>query len=307
MKSDRIVLYLNQEVYSNLMKALLFQNPKTQESSFLVQEDKLDYFYDTLHYHPELQLTLILEGTGTQFIGENISNFQAGDVILLGENLPHVFKCDPTYYAGSPDLKAHSISIYFSCESFGAGFFALPELISVRKLMEEASRGIRIIGDTRKEIMSHIKEMIHLKGLDRLLKLLTILERISTSKELSYISSVSFSTPFKEADNKRINAIFDYVMKNFSQEISLDEVASIANMSATAFCRYFKRRTRKTFSHFLNEIRIGNACRLLIGDSLNISEIAYESGFNNIAYFNRKFKEITQMTPSEYVTRFKNV
>jgi AraC-like DNA-binding protein len=287
------------------MKPLLFRNPKTEKESFYVQEDRLPRFYDVLHYHPEIQLTVILEGSGTRFVGDNISHFEAGDVVLLGTNLPHVSRNDAMYYEENSGLMAHALSVYFKQEAFGREFFELPEATAIRELLVKSSRGLKITGKAREKVYPLIVDMKMLHGFDRLMNLLAILNIVARSNDTEYISSISYTSPQKDSDSKKINDVFDFVMSHFHEKIKLEEVAEIAFMSPTAFCRYFKLRTRKTFSQFLNEVRIGNACKLLIDGKYNVTEVSYFCGFNNISNFNRQFKTIMEMTPSEYTNRFR--
>jgi AraC-like DNA-binding protein len=287
------------------MKPLLFRNPMNNEESFYIQEDKLPHFYDILHYHPEFQLTLIIEGTGTCFIGDKIGRFAPGDIFLIGANLPHVFRSAEAYYSKDSKVFAHGISSYFKKESFGESFFDLPETHAIKDLLLRASRGLIIKGNTREIVRPGILGLVKQDGFQRLLSFLSILYSIATSTELEFISSIGFQASKKENDHKKINDVFNYVMKNFQKDIELDEIAKIASMSTTAFCRFFKIRTRKTFSEFLNEVRIGNACKLLINSSDSITEIAYKSGFNNSSNFNRAFKKITNYTPSGYLKRLR--
>lgn len=289
------------------MKPVLYSFPKTQQESFSVQtEAGLSHFYDVLHYHPELQITIILESYGTYFIGDSIERFQSGDIFLIGPNLPHVFRNDQAFYREDSKLRASFISMYFNDQSFGKEFFDLPEMWYINQLLKKASRGIKAHGRTKDIVGEKMKRLVQLEGFDRFLMLLSILNTIATSTEWEFISKVSFSAPQKETDSKKINDVFDYIMNNFSQSISLDTVASVANMSTTAFSRYFKQRTQKTFSNFLSEVRIGHACKLLIEGEYNITEISYACGYNNISNFNRQFKHIAKFTPSEYIKRYKN-
>ncbi len=282
------------------MKPVLFRNPKTEKESFYTQEDKVDRFYDALHYHPELQLTAYIASAGTYFVGDRIDRFEAGDVVLIGPNLPHVSRNDAEYYQPNSGLYAHAFSIYFKPESFGREFIELPELFAIKKLLGLSSRGIRVVGATRATIHPMIIALKHLEGMERLLALLEILHRIAVSNEYEFLSSMGYITPQRDIDSKKINDVFDYVMRHFSQKISLEEIAEVANMSPTAFCRFFKQRTRKTFSQFLNEVRIGGACKLLLSERYTVSEIAYQCGYNNISNFNRQFKAITNYTPQGY-------
>ena len=288
------------------MKPLLFKNPKTEKASFHTQEDKSYFFYDVLHYHPELQLTAIIKSEGTFFVGDKIDRFNEGDVFILGSNLPHVLRNDEEYYAENDELIAHGVSAYFKMESFGQTFFELPEMHAIKSFLDKTSRGMRITGETRNKVFPKIIELNNIEGFNRLISLLDILKDLSVSEDIEYLSGISYSSPQKDTDNQKINDVFEFVMKNYHQKITLEEVADIAYMSPTAFCRFFKQRTRKTFSKFINEVRVGNACKLLMTGKYNISEICYMCGFNNISNFNRQFKSITDYTPSEYLNAQRN-
>jgi AraC-like DNA-binding protein len=287
------------------MKALLYSNPKTETESFHVQVDEMAHFYDSLHYHPEVQVTLILRGTGTLFVGDCIEQFKPGDLIVIGANLPHVLRCDAEYYENDPEMKAHGISLYFKPEAFGDHFFQLPETRHISEWIRKISRGIRVAPSDTTLIDELIRLMPELEGFERFRALLSILHHLTRAHNFDYLSSVSFTTPQKDTDSKKINNVFDYVMLNFPREIRLDTVAEVAHMSPTAFCRYFKQRTRKTFSRFLNEVRIGNACKLLLEGDNTVTEVSFNCGYNNISNFNRQFKAISKFTPSEYVRKYR--
>ena len=288
-----------------MKKPLLFKIPTSEKESFKIQIDDLAYFYDPLHFHPEIQLTYIVESNGTFFIGDNIKSFKSGDILLIGSNLTHVFRNDRIYY-DSEKHRAKSISAFFTEDSFGTNFFNLPEAYKVKRLLQRASRGIKILGSAKEKVSRLLKEIHRYEGFDRILYFLKVLSAMAETDEVEYLSSLGSSKYLKEADSKKINDVFEYVLQNFSDNIKLNEVAGIANMSVTSFCRYFKLRTRKTFSLFLNEIRIGHACKLLKENKYNISEICYECGFNNISNFNRQFKTITGFTPTIYKKKFSN-
>lgn len=288
------------------MRPVLYSFPKTEQESFSVQvEDDIPHFYDILHYHPEWQITLIKKSRGTRFIGDSIERFKDGDIFIIGPNLPHVFRNDKAYYEEGANLGASFISMYLNDTSFGNEFFLLPEMRNIRLLMKRASRGIRLLGKTRSSAEELIRRVVETEGFDRFLTLLSLLNCMATSNEYNYISNMSFYRPQKEIDSKKINDVFDFVMSNFSDIITLEEVAALANMTPTSFSRYFKQRTQKTFSTFLSEVRIGHACKLLLEGDYNITEISYECGYNNISNFNRQFKAMTKFTPSEYLKRYK--
>lgn len=288
------------------MKALYFRMPKTEIESFRVQIDQMPYFYDTLHYHPELQITLILKSTGTLFAGDGIHRFQPLDVLIMGSNLPHVLRNDQDYYLPASNKEAHSISIFLKKESLGKGFFDLPEMQPVKELWHHASRGIRITNNAPNELTEQLRTIENTQGIHRLVQLLGIFESLAKTppENKEFLSSAAFLSPQKDADNQRLNDVIDYVMKNYTREIKLSEIAEVAHMTSEAFCRYFKLRTRKTFSGFLNEIRIGNACQMLVTEKYNVSEVCFACGFNNLSNFNRQFKKFTQLTPSQYLKEY---
>lgn len=282
------------------MKPLYFQLSRGSGASVRVLYEEQDHFYDSLHFHPEIQIMKIIESTGTRFIGDSIGNFKPGDILLLGSNLPHVFRNEKKYYEGNSNLQAKNISVFFDESLLGDRFSSLPEFHFIQKLLQNSIRGLSVRGKTNKKLSDLLQEILSLQGFDRLMHILSILNILSRSNELDALSSVGFYGPQKYTDSQRINDVFTYIMENFSEEIKLQEAADIANMSVNAFCRYFKTHTHKTFSKFLNEIRIGHACQLLIKDKWNIRETAYECGYDNISYFNRQFKEITNYTPKGY-------
>lgn len=283
------------------MKPIYFQIPRTSGETVRVQYEEQSHFYDNLHFHPEVQIMVIRESSGTRFVGDSIGGFKSGNVFLLGSNLPHVFRNDKKHYNPESGLKAKNTSVFFDIEAFGEKFLSLPEVYSIQKLLLNSKRGIRVKGDIKRRVAAMVQELLPLQGFDKLIQVFAILNVLATSKELELLSSVGFDGPQKDSDTKKINDVFTYIMNNLSEEIKLQEAANIASMSVNAFCRYFKQHTRKTFSRFLNEIRVGHACRLLIEDKWNIREVAFECGYDNISYFNRHFKDIIGYTPSEYV------
>ena len=279
---------------------LLFRVSKLENESFNVQLEEGSSFYPVRHYHPEVQLTLIMEGSGTRFIGNSIASFQEGDLFLIGSNVPHVFRNELQDDSDQHELKVKSLSIYFKPDALGNTFFQLPETRHISLLLTEASRGIEISSTGTGNVKELFQQIWHLSGFDRLQKLLEILNTISISSKHRTISQLAYDRPLKDGDNRRISEVFDFVIKNYAEEIKLKQVASIANLSPTAFCRYFKLHTRQTFTEFLNRTRIGQASRMLRETRLPVSEIGYMCGYHNIPYFNREFKTITGQTPMNF-------
>ncbi|WNJ17032.1 AraC family transcriptional regulator [Pontibacter sp. G13] len=282
------------------MKALHFPLPVSSKESFHVEYDEGPYFFAPLHFHRELQLTWILESTGTRIVGDSIERFEEQEVVLIGSNVPHVFRNDPPYYDKDSELKAKMLSVFFMPDFSGRAFLELPECEQIHQLVHQAEYGIVLEGDLRNWVIGRMKKLYDHEGFLKLMAFLEILHQISISEEKRFLSTnpVQF-TPTK-ADSHKLNEVFNYVMKHFQDEVRLEAVAEIASMSPTAFSRYFKRQTRKNFSQFLTEIRVGHACKMLLEDQFSIAQIAYQCGFNNISNFNRRFKAVTQLTPSDY-------
>lgn len=285
------------------MKPLLFRNLIAANESFHIQEDLLVNFYDFLHYHPELQLTLVLKSKGSAVIGDRVIPFEEGDLFLIGPSLPHVFRNERTADNINDQPEVHTISVYFRFNSFGEHFFDLPENYLIKELLQNSCRGIRFMEIEKKSVKGYILELKKKRGTELLITFLQILDNLSKCAKFESLSSLSFMNTKNDSESKRIQDIYTFVMTNFSREINLEEMAEVSKMSVTSFCRFFKQRTRKTFTVFVNEVRIGHACKELLYTDYNINEVAYRCGFNNISYFNRQFKVVTGQTPSEYAKK----
>ncbi len=286
------------------MKAVRFVIPKTGGNSFRLQTDRAPHFYDTIHYHPEHQLTYIVRGEGTSFIGNHVERFGPGDVYLIGKNVPHVSKCDEAYYRNEPGLEAYSLSLFFKDETFGSLFFEIPEMAHIKRILELASMGIKISGEDREKVAKLIEESRELDGFGRFQHLMKILDIFARSENIRTLSSIRYLSPSKESDNERINVVFAYLSKNFRTETSLIQISEIANMTPHSFCRYFKQRTGKPYTVFLNEMRIEYAGKLIAGSSESFGNIAADSGFNSVSYFNRQFKRNTGLSPLQYRKKY---
>jgi len=282
------------------MKILPFKIPKATQESFRLQEDHEFHFYDYLHQHPETQLTLILCSEGKIIAGDYIGTFKPGDVFLIGPNLPHVFRNDSRYYESSDNKYAHSVSIFFEWQSFGERFLSMPELKCLQEFNKLSERGLYIKDPIRNRIAHLIKQLFRTNNMDRLIVLLKILNILSNTADVDPLASPGTYNEFDEIDGKKLANVYRFTMSEYHRKIQLDEVSAVANMTINSFCRYFKKRTRKSYIDFLTEIRIGQARKLLQGKDLKISQVCYEVGFNNLSNFNRKFREVCAITPSEF-------
>jgi AraC-like DNA-binding protein len=285
------------------MRPQLLKVPQHPLSSFSVRQDKVPYINNKWHYHIEAELIHFKKGNGTQFIGDHIQNFKDGDVILIGSNLPHYWRFDDIYFKDDPESCA-DIRVAHFCEDFwGTHFLNLPENKGIRSVLEKAKRGVCIQGDNKEAIAELLEKMLYTDGSRKVMLLIEALTLISES-QLTLLASIGFNNDFKEVENDRINAIYEFTMANFKRKIATEEIAAIANISPHSFCRYFKSRTRKTYSQFINEIKVGHICKLLIEDKISIKQICFESGFQNFASFHKYFKQVTGKTPLQYQKKF---
>ena len=278
------------------MKIIPFQIPKVDAESFRFQEDFQPKFYDKLHQHKEVQLTLILEGEGTFVSGHRISPFKPNDLFLIFSQVPHVFRSDE-----NPNLKnAQSYSIYFDPTS--VLFQSIPEMRDVRQLFDRQGLVYKMDDEMAAEIKNDLVRIREVELRQRLILFISILDKLfRRSKNFIEISTMHDVKNFSEKEGKRMNDIVSFTFANSYREISIAEIAEIAHLSPEAFCRYFKMRTRKTYINFLNEIRINNACKLLDKNEFSIADISFQVGFNNISNFNRIFKRLTGFSPRNYV------
>lgn len=285
------------------MKPQLHKLPVASDSSFLYKILDCDHFMNPWHFHKEYELVLIDKSSGTRFIGDNVCHFDDGDLCLIGSNIPHLYRNSEEYYAKNSKLKARSIFIHFTKDFLGNHFFDVPEMKLVNKLLDRSSLALDIQGKTKKIITSRLQNMMEEKPPQRLLSLLEMLVKLSQSNDLKPLLSSGFSAN-TSGDSDKINHAFQFIMKNYTEEIYIHDISSTLNMSVAAFSRYFKHHTRKTFSDYVTEIRIGHACRMLMENNYSISEISYQSGFDNLSNFYRHFKKITGIIPKEYRGRF---
>ena len=281
------------------MKPINFHIPHNDAESLRVQEDIGPRFYDKIHQHPEIQLDLILKGTGTRSLGSQVSNFGPGDLMLIGTRMPHIFRCEG---ATTPE-SAHKIMLFFPPDYFGS-FLDKPEMAGIKDLLNRSRFGLDIHGKTREQVSQWMRQALILKGIDRILLTLRILKAIAHSEETTTISDLAYDTSRPSENRDRIHRIMEYILANFHSQIRLAQVAELANMVPSAFCRYFKMHTGKTFVRFLNEVRIGHAIRLLVEEDRTISEVAYNCGFNNMSNFHRQFKEIKGMPPIQFLKTY---
>lgn len=284
---------------------------KTKITSYLkgsvsvISRDE-NFFQSPFHSHPELELVYVKESYGKRIIGNSVEPFVPGDMVFLGSDIPHIWLNDEIYYQGMNKLKAKAIVVYFNKDIFGSSFYELAETQKISTLFNQAARGLSISRKTNELIAKKLEKLVYKKDFEIIIGLFEILSILSESTDISYINNEAYNPINDQTKNDRISDVFEYVKENYKEEISLLEIAKIANLTPTSFCRMFKLKTKKSFVEYLNEIRVSNACKFLIETDLGISEIAYECGYKTASNFNKLFKKLTGTTPKEYRKKAEN-
>lgn len=284
------------------VKARIEKLMPPEAASFIYKIRREPRFGVFWHYHPEYQLTLILRGRGKQFVGDEISPFKPGDLVLTGPNLPHMWCSARRPRRGGRPHEA--IMIQFPESIFGGHFLELPEMKPVRRLLARSAQGIRFDGTLRRNVAGKIIRMQNLRGLARLIGLLEILRRLSQDAGGELLSSTSYSARILIADRERIDRICRHAAEHAAGPLGLSEAARAAHMSVPAFTRFFKRCTGKTFAEYRADLRIGMACRLLLESDRTVAEVSRASGFSNLSTFNRRFRALKGRTPREFRSEF---
>lgn len=272
-----------------------------QREVFAIRITALPYFSTEFHFHNECQINYIMESEGKRIIGDNVETFKSDELTLLGPDLPHVWYSDKQN-AGRKRKGHHarSITLFFNPDKLLEALAHFGSVKRLESLLKKAGRGMKFSGRTKLQLKQLMLEMTTQNEMKRLITFIRMLDVITTTKEFDFLASDGYINSYQAKDNDRIDKVFKYVFNNFPAEIKLNYVASLVNMNKQAFCRYFKSRTQKTFVQFVNEVRIGHACKLITNGENQIAGLAYDCGYNSLSNFNRFFKEVKGITPREY-------
>lgn len=251
------------------------------------------------HYHPEIELIYFIKGRTSGVIGEGFYQFEEGDLALLGPNFPHVLQEDKEFARHYPESRPFGLIIQFTEGFLGNEFLQKPELFLINQLLKKARRGLAFSSATVKRVSPVLLDMNSMSETRKLLSLLDILTTLSETEDYQYMTPKDYAYDHTQ-DEDRMHCVNRYVYEHFSEKISIRDISMIANMTESSFCRYFKSRTLKSFTKFLNEVRISYACKLLNNDGYSVTDACFESGFTNLSYFNRQFKFIVKMSPRAY-------
>ena len=286
------------------MKPLYQDLPFPIDSHIHYYIEDLPHFIVPWHYHPAIEIMYITRGIGTRFFWDCIEQYEEGDVCMIGPNLPHEWRNDDAYFDKESGLRATCICLFFKREIFDPNFIRLPEMNNIRDLIERSRRGLKFTGNSKLEITRFIRSSVNDVGVRKVTNLLTLLELMATSTEYELLASVGFTNSVNSEDFERFNKVYKFLVKNFATSIRLEEVSTLVGLTPTAFCRYFKERTKKTFVEYLNEMRIGYSKKLLLENKMKISTISGEVGFPNLSNFISQFKKVTGMSPSQFQKQF---
>ncbi len=312
------------------VKAVLEKTPRAQWESFHCEVVRGRSYHATWHFHPEYQLTLVLESRGHRMVGDSITRLRRGDLVFVGANLPHVWhqelrsaECgvrnekaranatariiqnSKSKIQNSESPAVHAIIVRFLDTFLGGEFLERPELEPVRALLRKAARGLHISGRTRDVVAEAMHRIAAAKGLARIRELLAILDVLATSRDVKPIASAGFVPQISTDDQERMQRVLRYIDRHLTDEIDRTRAAAEAHLSPGAFSRFFRLRTGRTLPEYVNTLRIGRACEMLSDDRWKVADIAMECGFSNLANFNRHFRRITKLSPREYRRRFR--
>lgn len=263
--------------------------------SFIARKHFHDEAPSRIHSHKNYEINFVISGSGRRIVGNSISRFEDGDLVLLGPELPH---CWDTSEADG-DKQPTSIVIHFYEGLISSDFFNIPELEEVEALLKKANVGIWFKGRKIRQVQTILERLIHLSGLESYIELLKLFNVLLQIKEFEFLSDVAYSPSYVK-DLEKINLVYEYVFKNLETGIRQDEAAALLHMTPGAFCRYFKKKTSRTFMDYVKQVRIRLAAKMLAETEKPISQICYESGYNNIANFNHQFRSVMNKTPSDY-------
>jgi AraC-like DNA-binding protein len=276
------------------MKPLLLKVKEDSTNSFDIRHEKVPYFDNPWHYHPEFELALVLKSSGVRFIGDSIEPFEAGDLVLLGANLPHYWRNE-----GASE-GAEAIILRFRSGMWGQPFFEIPEMRLINDLLQRAARGVHFPPRVADRVAPGLYQIVGSEGAKRLLGWIEVFTVLAEEPEFRLLSKKTFGGNRPMEDSGRIQTVLAYIQEHLTTELRLDEAADLANMNKAAFCRYFRQQTNKTFTEVVNELRIQLACRMLLDSSRDISQIGFQCGFQDVSYFNQIFKARKGVSPSGF-------
>ena len=273
-----------------------------EQNSFMTRRLPIGRQTAYMHSHKNFELNFIVTGRGLRYVGDNITAFSEEDLVLIGPNLPHCWEV----IGDQEHEELTCIVTHFHEDFMGDAFMKIPELEPFVSLLRQSIYGIHFKGCKVQKIKTHLFNMLEFEGFSRLLELLHIFNILNHTKEYFFLSRPGYIQESHMSDLEKINKIYEYVSRSFQNDVRLEEVAKLLNLTTTSFCRYFKQKTKKRFFDYLKEVRIGYACRLLAETNKPITSICMGAGYNNIPHFNSQFREIQSCSPREFRLKYRN-
>jgi len=270
---------------------------KSIENSFVDFWIHANAFEFHWHYHPEIEICYVRQGRGKRIIGESIEDFDDGDLVLVGANLPHSWITDEQFNAS--EKKMEVLVIQFDVKVF-QGFEGMPEFHRIEQLLLQSSKGLFFKGAHTSDLMSLLLEVSDAKGMGKFLTLIELLEAFCDHEDRVYLNSSTYKMGYKKHQENRILKVCNYIHEHYKHELSIAELAGLVAMNKASFCRFFKRTLGKTVVQYINELRISYVCHQIQNSKDPIYKIAYDTGYSSIAHFNKQFKRSTGRTPTEY-------
>jgi AraC-like DNA-binding protein len=287
------------------MKILQFTLPVPDNKTIVTKEESLPHFYPHLHRHNEVQMTWVIEGEGTLVTDNTMHSFSNNEIYWIGANQSHVFKSDLSYFANNSKKRTHTLDIFFNFDTQLSPFFSIPEVKHLKNFIQQHHSGFRIPDDKVNEVSNRMLVIRNTHGVDKFLHFVDLLRVLASLDKLQPLAAQQGNASYSDSEGIRIATIYNYIMQNYKQPITLEEVAKLAYMTPQAFCRYFKKHTHHTLVSFINQVRVNEACKKLVDKNYDsIASVAYNTGFNSITNFNRVFKSIIKKSPKEYLDTY---
>lgn len=285
--------FKNKGAKSTQMKAKLEPITSDSESSFriLLTPNLNEVFY--WHFHPEYEIVYVETPIGYRHIGDHISKYEGSDLAFIGSNIPHL------NFDYGVKATVETVVVQMKENFLGQDFFALPEIAAIKNLFEKAKGGVAFYGETKKAAGKKLKNLTTLSHFEQLITLLQVFNLLANSNEIEILKARPIANASVLKEQQRLQKVYHHIETNYQNEINVNAVAKLCNLTTAAFCRYFKKSTHYTFTDFLNRFRINQSKKILLQDK-NVTEACYESGFANISYFNKTFKKVTGVNPSAF-------
>jgi AraC-like DNA-binding protein/mannose-6-phosphate isomerase-like protein (cupin superfamily) len=265
---------------------------------------RMPHFTYPWHFHSEYEILYVIEGSGTSFVADNIERFSPGDLAMLGSNLPHFWRSDEQYHHPDSNEKINYIVIQFPNDLLRASLLDYPEFNIIQGLFHRSSRGIRFLPPFSEKAGKQVLKIAQSNGFDRVILLLKLLHELAKTDNYRLLAGELYHHQNHKFTDDRLGKVLHFLATGYQQKIELEKVAEIAHLHPSAFCRFFREKTGKSLSEYVTDMRISYACKLITEGKLSVSQVCFESGFNNLSNFNRTFKRITGFTPTGYFQHF---